>query len=98
MAKLMGEACCNVTIEPYFQPLQSERIDNNSTNRGCEVLDTEAKGFWESRFTRAFIFRGHSLQPTCYIVPQKHTIYARRSKKVHLQNASSKLRRARCDC
>ena len=54
-AALLKEVCTDVTVEPSLQPLTGEALDMRTSIRGDEGrLDISARGFWGSRFERAF--------------------------------------------
>ena len=54
-AKLLGDVCNDVEIEPKFQPLEGETFDNKSTSTQDEArLDIKANGLFDSRFCRIF--------------------------------------------
>ena len=54
-AKLLGDVCNDVEIEPKLQPLEGETFDNKSTSTEDEArLDIKANGLFDSRFYRTF--------------------------------------------
>ena len=54
-AKLLGDVCNDVEIEPKLQPLEGETFDNKSTSTEDEArLDIKANGLFDSRFCRTF--------------------------------------------
>ena len=54
-AKLLGDVCNDIEIEPKLQPLEGETFGNKSTSTDDEArLDIEASGLFDSRFCRTF--------------------------------------------
>ena len=55
-AKLLGDVCNDVEIEPKFQPLEGETFDNRSMSTEDEGrLDIKKQTLFDSRFCRTFL-------------------------------------------
>ena len=54
-ARLLGDVCNDVEIEPKLPPLEGETFDNKSTSTDDDArLDIKANGLFDSRFGRTF--------------------------------------------
>ena len=53
-AKILGDVCNDVEIEPKLQPLEGETFDKSTSTEDEARLDIKANGLFDSRFCRTF--------------------------------------------
>ena len=84
LAKLIGDVCNDVEIEPKLQPLEGETFDKSTSTDDEARLDIKANGLFDSRFCRTF-FDVKIFNPFAYSCPKQIQEAYKHHEKKHMK-------------